>query len=889
MVYIIRVLVLIAGLISAAVVPAQADWWVDYTRAPNSADQCTTSHIYQASGCIQRAIAQKCWCAGTQNCYCDSPDGSGPNPLLGPDPGYCSNLVDIPASCWSEYTAFVIQGSGQQSDPHQVIPGCVGDPTVCLYLFWFNLFQYQPDPSSVGRICRGSTWDGCFGGTISGHQTNPFPVVNCEMTRAVTDMTIPYPPTTQERIYIQAPGGFKARDLMVSSTPSTGPQPTLSLSSPDTSVTYNWFGINAPATGGPWQMTVKLTGVTGSCEISDAPFPSPVSPYAPLLVPLSGFIKTAAHKDTIRGAIREQNSREWYLRRNIQNIIAAGQSGGTIFGRVVMLLREVDLTITMLLEHLFDPVDPDYSVFTLATLPPYTQAVAGGDLTAAQADSINAWMTERLQVLAYLAQAGAQMDKLNAAILDIPVSGTVAKNWAMILAAGIDSALHSASSHGAAEVSLRQAITNAFPAVAIPAGCNTDPDGDDAVAGAIALGATAAQAEVIRYPIAADCEPDGTWPDSGFTDPSAIAADSAAYSSLGQINTLAAICSVDPTGVDLCAATWPVTLARAGTGAGTVASSAPGLNCGMTCTHRYPAASGMVLTATASPGSVFTSWSGNCSGTNPTCTLSNIQAAKNVTAAFTPSYDVTVTKIGTATGTVTSSPSGISCGAVCTKAFATTVLNVVLTAAPSSGATFKGWSGACTNLTGTCTVHPTGLHTATAQFDISQFTLTVTKAGLGTGTVTSAPLGINCGSDCVEIYNTGTSVTLSKTPAAGSVFSSWSGACGGVNSCVLNMTANRAVTANWASLVTVSTTVSLLTGATGTIKSTSPTGLTCTSGTCSHDFPFVTTNSTVTLTETPGSGSHFVGWSNGPCSGTGSTCVIRWTGSHSVTGTFAKP
>ena len=38
-----------------------------------------------------------------------------------------------------------------------------------------------------------------------------------------------------------------------------------------------------------------------------------------------------------------------------------------------------------------------------------------------------------------------------------------------------------------------------------------------------------------------------------------------------------------------------------------------------------------------------------------------------------------------------------------------------------------------------------------------QYTLTVTTAGTGTGTVTSSPTGINCGSDCSETYNAGTS------------------------------------------------------------------------------------------------------------------------------------
>jgi len=62
-----------------------------------------------------------------------------------------------------------------------------------------------------------------------------------------------------------------------------------------------------------------------------------------------------------------------------------------------------------------------------------------------------------------------------------------------------------------------------------------------------------------------------------------------------------------------------------------------------------------------------------------------------------------------------------------------------------------------------------------------QFTLTVNKAGTGTGTVTSAPAGINCGADCTEDYDVDTAVTLTATPDAGSRFAGWSGDCSGVD------------------------------------------------------------------------------------------------------------
>jgi hypothetical protein len=62
---------------------------------------------------------------------------------------------------------------------------------------------------------------------------------------------------------------------------------------------------------------------------------------------------------------------------------------------------------------------------------------------------------------------------------------------------------------------------------------------------------------------------------------------------------------------------------------------------------------------------------------------------------------------------------------------------------------------------------------------VSNFTLTVNKAGTGSGTVTSSPAGINCGSTCSASYASGTSVTLSAAAASGSTFAGWSGACSG--------------------------------------------------------------------------------------------------------------
>jgi hypothetical protein len=60
-----------------------------------------------------------------------------------------------------------------------------------------------------------------------------------------------------------------------------------------------------------------------------------------------------------------------------------------------------------------------------------------------------------------------------------------------------------------------------------------------------------------------------------------------------------------------------------------------------------------------------------------------------------------------------------------------------------------------------------------AKYD--QFTLTVTKDGTGTGTVTTDVGNIDCGTTCSDTYDYGTVVTLTATPAADSTFTGWSG------------------------------------------------------------------------------------------------------------------
>jgi Divergent InlB B-repeat domain len=173
-----------------------------------------------------------------------------------------------------------------------------------------------------------------------------------------------------------------------------------------------------------------------------------------------------------------------------------------------------------------------------------------------------------------------------------------------------------------------------------------------------------------------------------------------------------------PTGTCVTGATSGEILAviKNGTGTGTVTSSPAGIDCGATCAKSFTKNTVVTLTPTPSAGSTFTGWSGDCSGTGA-CTVTMDQA-RSVTATFDllPTHTLTVGKNGTGSGTVTSSPAGIDCGATCLQTYTQGTV-VTLTPTPAAGSTFAGWSGDCTG-TGACTVTMSQARSVTATFNV---------------------------------------------------------------------------------------------------------------------------------------------------------------------------
>jgi uncharacterized repeat protein (TIGR02543 family) len=324
---------------------------------------------------------------------------------------------------------------------------------------------------------------------------------------------------------------------------------------------------------------------------------------------------------------------------------------------------------------------------------------------------------------------------------------------------------------------------------------------------------------------------------------------------------------------------YALTVGKSGLGMGTVTGT--GISCGIDCSETVGFGTMITLAASSSPGSTFAGWSGGgCSGTG-SCTVT-VSAATTVTATFDlQSFLVNVGRIGNGAGVVSSAPAGIACGIDCTEMYTYGTM-VTLSAAASTGSNFTGWGGACSG-TAPCTLTVDAAKSVTATFTLMQFPLTVTKAGGGTGTVTSSPTGISCGTTCTQNIDYNTMVTLTATASSpSSTFGGWSGACTGTGPCTVTMTAARSVTATFNVATYVLDVTRAGTGG-GTVTS-APAGINCPSVACMATYNY---NQSVVLTAAPDALSNFSGWTGSGCSGTG-TCTVSMTQARSVTATFTK-
>ncbi|MBF0606824.1 MAG: hypothetical protein HQL61_04625 [Magnetococcales bacterium] len=323
-----------------------------------------------------------------------------------------------------------------------------------------------------------------------------------------------------------------------------------------------------------------------------------------------------------------------------------------------------------------------------------------------------------------------------------------------------------------------------------------------------------------------------------------------------------------------------------------------------TATATYPFDTVVKLTAGDLGSGSFSSWSGDCSGTSSTCTLT-MSANKSVTASYTLNkYTLTVTNAGTGFGYETANKSGGSMSSDGTLysgsySYGTSVViypNYYNSSTSSSTSTLSGWSGCDSTQTWytggplTCTKAIYKNEKVTATFDCTAgcVTLTVTKDGTAasSSSVTASTGTLSWSGDGytgTASYAVNKSVTLTANAASGTTFAGWTG-CDSTSgsTCTVAMSAAQNVTATFNTI-----TYPLTITTTGTNTATT---VAVSTGTLSGSNPYTATYDTgtsVTIVVTTPTSDFIVSWSGGGCSGTGSTCTVTMSQAQDVTVTIS--
>ena len=309
------------------------------------------------------------------------------------------------------------------------------------------------------------------------------------------------------------------------------------------------------------------------------------------------------------------------------------------------------------------------------------------------------------------------------------------------------------------------------------------------------------------------------------------------------------------------------------------------------------------------------------------------------------SYTLTTTVSGS--GTVSSSPAGISCGTVCSATFVQNQ-SITLTAVPAATSTFTGWSGACSGTQLTCSVTMAAASSVEASFAAASWIVPLATAldgnfgwtsplagdaaawygqnqqlrsGDATGYATSGDIGdtqtssmqatvqgpgtlsffwsvsSEPGWDFLEFWVNGVRQSGSISGSVGWAQRSFALASGTQtlrwtyrkDSSVsagsdagfvdrVTFVSGPTTPATYALQLTKAGTISF-----GTVTST-PLGLTC-GTTCSSASASFAAGQSVVLTASPVTGRRFSRWS-GACRGTAPTCTVVLRANTSVTATF---
>ncbi|OGV12135.1 MAG: hypothetical protein A2440_17655 [Stygiobacter sp. RIFOXYC2_FULL_38_25] len=246
---------------------------------------------------------------------------------------------------------------------------------------------------------------------------------------------------------------------------------------------------------------------------------------------------------------------------------------------------------------------------------------------------------------------------------------------------------------------------------------------------------------------------------------------------------------------------------------------------------------------TITPNALGVTFSPSCrTCSNITCNLTD----QNFTASIN-TYLLTITSVN---GTVIKNPDLASY---------THGTQVQITATPSAGYTFTGWSGDASGSANPITVTMTGNKNIIANYSINTYSLTITSEN---GSVIKNP--------DQENYNHGSTVQLTASPITGYTFVGWSGdVSGSANPITINMDGNKSIAANYS----VSTYALTVISVNGTI-------------TKNPDQVSYAHGAQVQITAVPITGYSFIGWS-GDATGSENPLTVIMDGSKNITANYS--
>jgi hypothetical protein len=314
----------------------------------------------------------------------------------------------------------------------------------------------------------------------------------------------------------------------------------------------------------------------------------------------------------------------------------------------------------------------------------------------------------------------------------------------------------------------------------------------------------------------------------------------------------------------------------AGSGEGSVSSDVAGITCPANCSASFPARSHVTLTASTPAGNAFESWSGACTGTQPTCTLF-IDEAKSVVARFTNRHAFTITRQGNGFANIASVGPGVSCSAAsCTTQHVPgSVLDLIISATADSYIDQVAYPG-CLPYLPACRVTMNGPQTLSY---VAKLKPVVTASVVGGGVVRSRSAGIDCPTTCSAPFAIG-SVELYTVDNPGWHFVRWEGACAQLGFCNVYLDRDMSVTAVFERNPELAITFA----GNGGGRVTDPGGTFACIAACTRSLE---TPRLVSLTAVPDAGSTFAGW-GGACSGTAPNCELTFQAATTVTVTFTR-